>query len=100
MVRRSFSSSSALGRVVAENSAGPVARIGVAADAEANPLLNVAAEMQHQVADGVLVRVVAAPNLFVGQLTQAEGDRGGHLLQLADGIVEEEFRDGRHLHLQ
>jgi hypothetical protein len=56
--------------------------------------------MQHQVADRVFISVIALPNLLLGEFPEAQANRSGHLFQFADGVIEKEFRDGGHSHLQ
>jgi hypothetical protein len=48
-----------------------MSRIGFATDACNNPLVHVAAEMQHQVTDGVFVFSAPGPHLLLAQLGKA-----------------------------
>ena len=65
-----------------------VANVRVASHTRNDPLPHVAAQVQHQVADGVFVLSAARPDLLYGELVQAGLNARGHLFQLARREVE------------
>lgn len=71
------------------------AKVGLAADAGEDPLSNVAAEMEDEVAGRVFVLAAAGPDLVVGEAAEAIVDARGELLELARRAIREEAIDGR-----
>ena len=70
-----------------------IANVRLVADAANDPLANVAAQMQHDVSDRVLIVAVARPHLFGGQPPQAILDAPAQGQQLLGGILQESLLD-------
>ena len=61
---------------------------GPASDTRDDPLAHVAAQVQHQIADGIFVVAAASPYLLFAEHPQAGVDAAGILLQFFDRMIE------------
>src|SRR5205085_9591271 len=68
-------------------------RVRLAADPGDDPLPDIPAEVQHQIADGVLMIAVPHPDLLVSKLSYTLLNPGKELLEFPDGKVQEDTPD-------
>jgi hypothetical protein len=66
------------------------AHVGSASDSVHDPLPHVAAQVEDEIADGVLVVRVPLPYLLIIQLSEAGFDAPRHVVELADRVIEKE----------
>jgi len=62
-------------------------------DTGSDPLSHIAAKVQNQVADGIVVITRARPNLFVRQLPRQSSMRDESCFSLSQGINKESIED-------
>ena len=81
-------------RIAPGEFAGAVALVGLAGDAADDPLPGIAGKVQHEIADGVLDLVRAAPDLLLAELGETGFDAAPPLFELMAGDAQEFLSNG------